>query len=590
MTRQCPKCHTDLIEFATSCDNCGWSVVGPPAGSSQIEDQPLEIDLHLDRAARAIEEEDFQSALVFLNRAIVDAPPERLAECFSLCGYVHLKSLEFARAESDCTEAIERHSQEAQTYAWRAAARGEQNRWRDAFDDLEQACRVAGSQREQYLHLMHSYLQAASDYFREQIKSEEDDADLFFDRGWIYFQTGKFEKAERDFLHALGKDNRHAWACLGLAKCRLRNEKKLDDDKLAEIIKLCNVAVTGDKQCKKTALQIRAHAHHRVGDVTRASKDLKQMRELANDEPRELIECGELRLELGDYVEAIGDFTNALELNSEFYLALIRRGDCYDKIRNYTLAVEDYSKYLRYYPDDLETRVKRGQVYLKMNKAESAAIDFERALTIEKTCFAAYLGRSKICLAEKQLDQALTECQKAVRLDNQHPEAYATLADIYYQLCDYTRAIDEFSRAVQLAHESDLKAQYLYRRGAAYYELGEFELAKSDFSHATKLRPNHAGSWIWKAAACSRLEKWPKAILGLQQAIAVRPSAAEQYQELGRPVAEKAIDYFNRQQQRGHADFGLFRSRGLAQQFLGDNKAAIADYTSALPKSNWIKR
>ena len=102
------------------------------------------------------------------------------------------------------------------------------------------------------------------------------------------------------------------------------------------------------------------------------------------------------------------------------------------------------------------------------------------------------------------------------------------------------------------------------------------------FKKSCKLRPNHAGCWIWKAATSARLEQWAEAILGLQQAIQVRPSAAEQYQRLGRPVAEKAIEFFNRQQQRGHNNSELHRKRGLAYQFLGKDDEAIADYSAVL--------
>ena len=141
---------------------------------------------------------------------------------FSLRGYVHLKNLDFVRAENDCTQAINQNWEEAQTYAWRAAARGEQNKWRMTFDDLEIACELAGSQRDQYLSLMDSYSETASDYYREQIKNGNESANLFFERGWIYFRSGKYQKAERDFNHALALDQDHPWASVGLGNTSTR--------------------------------------------------------------------------------------------------------------------------------------------------------------------------------------------------------------------------------------------------------------------------------------------------------------------------------------------------------------------------------
>ncbi len=587
MQSSCPNCQAKLKDFEFSCNRCGWSLDGPGIGpeptseTSGLDEQPMEFELFLDRARAAIEEADFTSAVKYLNRSIIDAPGDRLAECYSLRGYAQLKAANFEQAETDCTEAIDRHWLEPQTFAWRAAARGEQDKWRLAFDDLAEACRRAGTQRDPYLQLIQSYVGVASEYFRERIKNGQDDADMFFDRGWVYFQSANYTKAERDFELALELDSNHAWASIGLAKTRYATEK-LDASLLREILDLCAKADEQPRQCQLAAIRLRAKANHEFGHLARAAKDLKHFRELANSDADMIIECGELRQQLGDHVAAIADFSEAMELDANQTFALSQRGDSYAAIRNYRLAIDDYSRFLRFYPEDLSVRVKRGQVYVKSGRPDLALNDFDRALEHDRTCGDAYLGRSEIFLQRRQLDQALTECEKAVRLDNQRHQAFSTLAEIYFELCDYSRSIEEFSRAIRLADLPDEKAQYFYRCGTARYEMGDFEGAISDFDEAIKLRPNHAGTWIWKAAACSRREQWQAAILGLERAIAIRPEATTQYQTLGKPVAQRAIEYFRHQLQRGQKEVDIFRSRGLAYQFIGETEQAIADYSAAL--------
>ena len=179
MINHCPQCRARLTDFAVNCEKCGWSLIntainsqGSVTESGPIEDipvtivkesartkappsphdsssddllsgigglaakrdddddlPPLEVDLHLQRAMEFIEQENYTSALSYLNRAIIDVPSERLPECFSLRGYVQLKNLEFTRAENDCTQAINQGWEDAQTYAWRAAARGAPASW-----------------------------------------------------------------------------------------------------------------------------------------------------------------------------------------------------------------------------------------------------------------------------------------------------------------------------------------------------------------------------------------------------------------------------------------------------------------------------
>lgn len=126
------------------------------------------------------------------------------------------------------------------------------------------------------------------------------------------------------------------------------------------------------------------------------------------------------------------------------------------------------------------------------------------------------------------------------------------------------------------------RANYLYQRGTCFYELEKYDQALADFKKACQLRPNHAGTWIWSAATSARNEQWSEAITGLRKASAIRPSAAQQYRELGKPVAEKAIKFFDRQQQRGGAQPSLFRQRGLLYHFLGGHEQAVINYSQAL--------
>lgn len=639
MISQCPKCHKRLTDFAVACDKCGWSIVdlaastvnggpqnGRPKNASAADNGPAEsvpleageeppiiivkkvaktiapppedrqsddllppeitgepgdsvptqeIDLQIQRALEYIEQANYNSALSCLNRAIIDVPPERLAECFSLRGYVHLKNLEFERAEHDCTQAIDQHWVDAQTYAWRAAARGEQNKWRKAFDDLERACELAGDQRDQYLGLMDSYSQTASAFYREQVQSGNESADLFFERGWIYIRCGKFEKAERDFNFALEREPTHPWASVGLAKLRFENGS------FGEVRDLCSTGAHGDEACETAALEIRVRVNHHEGNISSARRDLDRLHVLADGDPKRTVECCRLRNEIGDHVKAINDLSETIVSNPDLHYALLVRGDCYRSIKNYALAVADYCRFLEFYPDDFDAIIGRAEMYLASNRIHEAHADLDDALEIETASFDAYLIRSQLLLKEEKLDLALEQCQKAVRLDNQKPDGFGVLAQIYQSLADYGNAIQEYSRSAELAKSPEDQADYLYRRGTCFYEMEKLDKAMTDFEQSSSMRPNHAGSWIWLAATAAREEKWSQAIKGLQKAIAIRPAAAQQYQALGRPVAEKAIEFFDRQQQSGQSDANLFRQRGLAYQFLGKHDEAIKDYTLA---------
>ena len=285
MISQCQKCQKPLSPTATLCDFCGGS--------------QLDFEAWLQHATDLIEREDYPAALTELNRIIGEAPAGRLAECYAVRGFAQLKSLNFVRAEEDCTEAIGLNWDQSQTYVWRAAARGEQNKWRLAFDDLDRACEIGGPLRDQYFGLMESLAATASEFFREQIANGNESAHLFFERGWIYLRCGKYQKAERDFQHALREQPHHPWASVGLAELRLHKQESNG------IRELCDAGVMGDKACRRRALQIRAQLGFQTGDNAQAKQDLDQLAEMAGSVAQEVVETARLRSRLGDHVSAI---------------------------------------------------------------------------------------------------------------------------------------------------------------------------------------------------------------------------------------------------------------------------------------------
>ena len=622
MLSLCPQCNQKLEDFAVSCEDCGWSIVSEhvssakPNSNSHVSTSRIEtdsasrkrsqasLDTMFQVAMKSLDDGDFASALNELNRSIDAAPVNRLGECYSLRGYCHLKKNDFKRAEDDCSEAISLNCQDAQTYAWRAAARGEQNKWKEAFDDLDSACVVAGDDRDAFVELTDSYADTATEYFRKQIDAGNQSADLFFERGWLYLRTGKADKARQDFTAALEIDPLHAWASTGKAKLLLKDNRLLSrlrrasrrrrlqrdcgklDELSNEAIILCNLgsAKNAPNACQREAMTIRAKLYQHMGKPDRANLDLRRLTKRAAGDPEKIVECCQLRFELADYMAAVTQLTALLKENPTYQRALLLRGKCYAKVRNYPLAIDDLEAYLRLNSADSFARAELAQVFLVTHQIDRASVEFEKVTRDNQTSFEAYLGLCKIFLAKERLDLAISQCEKAIAIDSQRPEAFAVRAEIYLKLGDFARSVDAYSRAAKIASDSEAKASYLYLRGAVYYEMAKFDLAAKDFSRSSRLRPNHAGAWVWKAATCSRLERWSDANESLSQAMAIRPEAASQYRRLGQRIAQKAVKHFSNQIQHGKDSRRVYRDRAAANQFLQKYALAIEDLTTALER------
>jgi tetratricopeptide (TPR) repeat protein len=198
MFHRCPKCQKKIGKFSLSCQDCGWSL------DQELNDEPglspavltaeeaaakppkSAAAVQLEQAVEAISREDFPAALGALNAAIVEADESCLPECYALRGYPLLKLRQFDRAEQDCSTALQSGYDDVEIYAWRAAARGQLGRWREAYEDLAEA-RDTSDEPTEFADLMAKYYEPSMNWFRQRIQQPETEnsAQAFSDRGWV---------------------------------------------------------------------------------------------------------------------------------------------------------------------------------------------------------------------------------------------------------------------------------------------------------------------------------------------------------------------------------------------------------------------
>ena len=610
MKHFCPHCHQVLAESASRC-GCGWKLsdvldqptwsqadISPPdvvaipvhssgdgkatldrpnGGLPNAPSLPVAVDLQLSKVKKLIASEDYLKALACINRAVSDTPPERLAECMSLKGFLHYQLGETEKAEVACTAAIDGNWEDPNTFAWRAASRGEQNKWRLAFNDLHRACELTAPNSDQYLALMDQYSETAQKYFHEQTKKSSPSADIFCDRAWMYLRQGSLRKAERDFKLALSIQIDHYWTALGLAK----THHQAGVHQHLEQLLASAASPEAPVECRRSAYELSARINHQAGLVSATDLNLHKMYRLAGKDVRQRIQCCRVRAELGFPIRSINTLTKILDADPTAMMGLLVRAECYTATKSYMLAVKDFTRFLNVHPDHTGALLGRATALLAMKRFPLVHEDLDKVLKLTPDRYEAILLQAKTLLAEDKLNDALTSCENAIRHETL-AEGFAVKAEVYHKLCNFSESFEEYSRAIEFAHDDlEQKAEYLYRRGAALYELENFEAAYADFKKSTQLRPNHSGCFVWKAATGARLDKWHSSITALKKAVDVRPTASDSYHKLGRPVALKAIKHFDKLEQTSPKTAKLHYYRALAHQFLEDHESAVHEFNVA---------
>lgn len=566
-----------------------------------IYDQQLSADLQ--SVMEEIDAGDLDDAAERLDAIIIDAPENRLTDCYALRGYLRLKKGDFPRAEADCSRALEAATINPQVLAWRAAARGEQNKWKLAFDDLQAASDAAASQpldsnvasggrRGVYRQLMAEYAMTARKYFQTRIRQKEFPVDLSYERGWMYHVLGENDKARRDFRQSIKMDAQHAPAAAALAQNLLRDlsaepapasiapamVKKLE----TRIQRYCQKAILGDIDCQRAAAAVLARMYHRQHASAQKALAIRKMLKLANQNPEHQLAAAAILNELDEGSQVIDLLSPLIQADRRRPSAWRIRGDAWYSLRDDAAACADYNEYLALCPNDVTQIIQRARTEWRQGNPEVAIEDLDHALSLDKTRVDAWLLRGRVCLSMQKTDQAIENARTVTRVENDNPEAHALLADAYTSLEEPVQSAEQLGQAIACSGSDAQVAGYLYQRGMRWHEAGQLEKAATDFRHSLKLRPQHPGTLIWSASTQAKLENWTAAIEDLYFVITRHPVSARQYRAFGKPIAERSIRHYTRQLEQNQKNLQALHGRGTALFILGNFAHAIADFQAIL--------
>ncbi|MCP4098928.1 MAG: tetratricopeptide repeat protein [Planctomycetaceae bacterium] len=630
MINLCPQCSSKITDFAVSCDNCDWSLVSehhpsdfrikidsddnlgkfesdeaieetiqivkksrrkinntnqqsPPSSqtpphlaeihSSSHDENDSQINEATQRALEFIELGDLAASLTYLDRAIIDLPVENNGECYSLRGYAHLKNLDFLNAETDCTHAIDLGWEEPQTYAWRAAARGEQNKWPAAFDDLKHADQIAANDDQQYQSLITAYSKNASDYYRTKIQEGKDSADLFFDRGWVYFKANQFDKAKRDFHLALKKQPGHPSASMGLAELKYIFLEEYD------VRELCDAAIKGSQECQAYGLKIRAMLNFRENKIDAARNDIRTLMSLAGEDPNTNLTVCRLLRSIGEFQLAIKILTTLI-LNKPKGSNLFReRGECLAAIDCNALALKDFKKHLQQCRADFPVLLKSAELAIQENRLDLAQRRLKRALKLDLgRDDEVYLIRSRAFLCTGDLSNALQDCEASISSDNTNPEAFALLAAIQNAQSNPENAISALTKAIDFENEDIKKSALIQQRAQLFRSLQKPEPAIKELEHSVSLNPSNPSSWLQIAELYEAGNDWESVNSALLKSLTAQTPPPRNITQAVSQIAEKSCQFFDKKLQN-EPQFSpeLSLQRARSYQLQGLSEKAIAD-------------
>jgi len=216
------------------------------------------------------------------------------------------------------------------------------------------------------------------------------------------------------------------------------------------------------------------------------------------------------------YDEAIADYTKAIELDP-LVIECQRLLDIYWRVGLDHLEDHDYDKAIIYYTKAIELDCGDSEYFHRqlaeayygrgMNHyeystdREKAIADYTRAIELDPTNANYYLSRAGVYdewayyyydhgRSSEQRDsnnKAIADYTKVIELKPEVANFYYFRGRCYADNGDYTRAIADYSRAIELGELGDLIANVYWGRASAHENLGNNEKALTDYRKALEL-------------------------------------------------------------------------------------------------------
>ena len=182
----------------------------------------------------------------------------------------------------------------------------------------------------------------------------------------------------------------------------------------------------------------------------------------------------------------------------------------------------------------------------------------------------------------KERSNALEEERQ--KLDRMTAWDYRRQGNRYYELKQYKRAVESYSKAIQMQANT---AQFYNDRGCAYDSLGEHDKAITDFETAIELNPEDAAAYVNLGYAHIHLKEYDKAISFLNQAIKLDPEDALAYVNRGCVYDDlgeydKAMSDFVRATELDPKEPTAYVNRGHIYNELKEYNKAIPEFDKAI--------
>lgn len=458
MNQQIRHSETGNRASDASLQNDGWQTAFFQALQLLDREHAISMDPN---ASASVDSKRLKESLGLLNRAILKAPANQLAKCHSMRGYVHLLLRDFERAIDDCGEALRsagaidvRERLDFETRVGQKTGDGDQARVateNDAFDNWE-------PQHAEPL-IWRACAEAAQ-------------------KNWL--------AALIDIDHALLADSDRRTEVNSLRAQVI--EQALHDYR----------AIARAGNATEAMFTERAKLYRRMGQQSRAERDLVSALEMAPSYVNARLELTRLRCSEGRWQEALGEVDRALPDADEKQQkhGFVLRACIGKALGDLEGATSDLRKLKSRFPDDIELRLVVAKEEQRLGNLPEAIEDLTWILRRERKNELARAERARAYIELRNDDLAIRDLHELLRRGSNRVEWYVWRGQAYLRQKRWVEAEHDFQTALEA---NELLTDAYVGMGEASAGQGKKELALSYCERALRLDSRSTAAHLCRA-------------------------------------------------------------------------------------------
>ncbi|MCY2964998.1 MAG: tetratricopeptide repeat protein [Planctomycetota bacterium] len=486
-----------------------------------LEQQPDHLVLLWLRAETLVDAGKLELARADCERALSGDP--KFPPVLVLLAQISLESQDPDAAEQYATAALDSGIELHRAYLVRGIGRLTREDYEAAAADLTRAQELDPENAATYWHL--ARLRVAQGEVDEALQSLDDAVrvgPLWLEprlmRGFLRLSLANLDGAAEDFDFVIEANPKSTDAWRGRA---LVYEKRSDVPRALDALEKALALDPENSDCHLARSRIRMAEY----DLESARRDLDAALSSVPNLLPALLSRAQVSLQLGNYEQARRDYDAILRDHPEFTPALIGRSLVWDQTGDSDRSREDLEAAVQSAPEDAHS------------------------LEIARLLMKADLAR-----ANEEYAEAIAAATEAIEYGPEEMEPYQCRAGAFWYSDQFSEALDDYERALQLCEEPT--AGLWNGRGQVLAELGEFELALVDLEKAVAVSRSSERNYLpyclnGLGKILTGLGRLEEADVAFQESLALQPENAWLQYNLGqfwiaRGSVKEAVACFER--------------------------------------------